>query len=406
MIETLPAERNATPSIEFFTVECGSAPVSIHVSHFRGGSDLGEYHFAVCPLEYGSIDAQLDQVLEGYTFALEACGLDTGSAVLRRFHCSDLANQQAALASRLLSSPVNDGDPCAVSWVGQPPAPPAKLVLWAYHVDDPVQGLRKSLDGNTLAVHRGACTHYWSAGLAAPGACDAGEQTRTMLRNYEALLQEHELTVRDHVVRTWFFVRDVDADYGKLVAARRAFFAERGLTPETHFIASTGIAGAGADTTSSVILDAYAISGLRPGQVAYLSAPKHLSPTHIYGVTFERGATIAYRDRKHILISGTASIDARGQIVHPGDVLRQFNRAVENVDALMKSAGATLRDLCALTIYVRDIADLARVAHDARRRFGLVPLQVVVAPVCRPGWLVEIEGMGIVPALEPAFPPF
>jgi len=37
---------------------------------------------------------------------------------------------------------------------------------------------------------------------------------------------------------------------------------------------------------------------------------------------------------------------------------------------------------------------------------NLAPVQVVVAPVCRPGWLVEVEGLAIIPASNPDLPPF
>ncbi len=72
----------------------------------------------------------------------------------------------------------------------------------------------------------------------------------------------------------------------------------------------------GLDFAADVMMDAYAISGVRKEQIRYLSAPDHLSPTHVYGVTFERGVSVAYQDRKHIIISGTASIDSAGKIVY------------------------------------------------------------------------------------------
>ncbi len=69
-----------------------------------------------------------------------------------------------------------------------------------------------------------------------------------------------------------------------------------------------------------VLFDAYAVKGLQPGQVTYLHALSHLSPTALYGVTFDRGTSVEYGDRRHLFISGTASIDHRGEVVHVGDV--------------------------------------------------------------------------------------
>ncbi|MFN2115781.1 MAG: sugar phosphate nucleotidyltransferase, partial [Anaerolineae bacterium] len=50
-----------------------------------------------------------------------------------------------------------------------------------------------------------------------------------------------------------------------------------------------------------------------------------------YGVTFERGIRIRFGDRSHLHISGTASIDKCGEIVHPGDILKQTERTVANI---------------------------------------------------------------------------
>ena len=39
-------------------------------------------------------------------------------------------------------------------------------------------------------------------------------------------------------------------------------------------------------------MDAYAIGGVESAQIEFLAAPDHLSPTHTYGVTFERGTSV------------------------------------------------------------------------------------------------------------------
>ena len=76
------------------------------------------------------------------------------------------------------------------------------------------------------------------------------------------------------------------------------------------------------------------------------------------------------------------------------------------MEALLKQAGATLDDLCALTAYVRDPADHAAALQWMSQRFPSTPMHVVIAPVCRPGWLIEVEGLAIVPADNPELPAF
>ena len=146
---------------------------------------------------------------------------------------------------------------------------------------------------------------------------------KTLLKSYEADLVGKGCTLASDCIRTWIFVQNVDVNYAGIVKARRENFLGQGLTESTHYIASTGIEGRHADPKIHVLFDAYAVKGLQPGQVTYLHALSHLSPTALYGVTFERGTSVEYGDRRHLFISGTASIDHRGEVVHVGDVREQ-----------------------------------------------------------------------------------
>ncbi len=369
------------------TLVCEDIPIVVRIAQFQGQSGVFEYHLMIQPTAYADLLSQSAWILAAYRQTCATLALPENTGVFRRFFCSDLPNQASTLAAQFGEMEASS----SVSWVTQPPAPPAKIALWAYHVHDPGTNLDTSKDGVTLSLKRGELTHYWSTGLISPDVDTSRLQTERILAEYEGILHARGLTVADHVQRTWFFVQNLDADYQGLVTARREFFAERGLTSATHYIASTGIEGSSAHVASKVMLDAYAIAGIRPEQIQYLSAPDHLCPTHHYGVTFERGVSIAYSDRKQIFISGTASIDRTGAILHPGDVSRQLDRTLENVAALLQQAGATLQDVGMFILYVRDLSDLARMQQLMAERCGNAPVQIVSAPVCRPGWLVEIE---------------
>ena len=73
----------------------------------------------------------------------------------------------------------------------------------------------------------------------------------------------------------------------------------------------------------------------------------------------EAHSAVTYGDRRHVFISGTASIDRYGEIVHAGDVIKQTSRMIENIEALLKEADATLNDIMQAVIYIRDTADYA-----------------------------------------------
>jgi enamine deaminase RidA (YjgF/YER057c/UK114 family) len=126
-----------------------------------------------------------------------------------------------------------------------------------------------------------------------------------------------------------------------------------------------------------------------------------------YGVTFERGLAVDFGDRRHLYISGTASIDKAGRILHEGDVQRQTGRALDNIAALLKRGGAGLADLAYAIIYLRDFADAPAVERILAERLGSgIPRVMLLARVCRPGWLVEIEGLAITPRRDPRYGDF
>ena len=382
---------------------CG-ARVTATVFAPPGGAREVHVIVEACP-ELRFPDA-LAGLAEAYARAQRQLGLGPGSAVFRRFFASDLASQAPLLVDHPALGSVRDGA-VAVSLVEQPPLPGRRLALWAYHVADPTGPLRKRREGDCVRVERPERAHLWTAGLVAEDRRAGVEgQTVQVLARFARGLVEEGATLADHALRTWLFLRDIDRDYPGFVAARRGVFAEHGLTAATHFITSTGIGGRTAEPSDRVVLDAWSVAGLDPGQLRFLEAPRHLGPTSAYGVTFERGTRVAYGDRAHVLISGTASIDPAGAVVGVGDIDAQLGRMAENFDALLDNAEATKADLALLLFYLRDPADEARTRALAAARYPDVPHLVLHAPVCRPTWLVEMEGVALTSASSPRWPVF
>jgi enamine deaminase RidA (YjgF/YER057c/UK114 family) len=153
-------------------------------------------------------------------------------------------------------------------------------------------------------------------------------------------------------------------------------------------------------------MDAYCNLDLVSDQVTYLNDFDRLCATKDYNVTFERGTRIGYADRAHYFISGTASIDNNGRVRHHGDVLRQLERALENVEALLRSGGAGLGNMTHLLVYLRDASDFYRVEASLHERFPGLPMLILRGAVCRPDWLIEVEGIGIATTDSPHLPGF
>lgn len=354
------------------------------ISKFEVEGGVTEYHVMVhATRPEQSFQEQLDTVLNAY-YNLIDTELKGASSVIKRYFLSDAANQYDTLLASVPEAPA-----CACSVVEQAPLNGTKVALWAYLLTDIGAG---SFNEELYRVQHGAYTHLWG-GTSVSHAPSSEEQTSLLLKHYVMQLLSNGGHLADDCIRTWFFVQNVDVNYAGVVKARNEEFFTQNLTSKTHFISSTGINGRNADPSVLVQLDTYAVLGLKPEQIKFLYAPTHLNPTYEYGVSFERGTRVDYGDRRQVFISGTASIDNKGNILHVGDIRLQTERMWENVDALLSEAECGFEDVGQMIVYLRDVADYAVVNEMFEKRFPGIPRVIVHAPVCRPGWLIEMECM-------------
>ena len=269
--------------------------------------------------------------------------------VFKRYFFSDIVNQAPLVPA---------DDSCTTCFIQQPPLDGSKVAVWIYlqEAED------VSVKDGVAIVRNNGYEHYWQMGRYETQG-NSYTQTQVML----------------------------------CVEARKANFFSQGMREDTHYIASTGIGGVPQDTKSILVLDTYAIKGIANNQQQYLYAPTHLNPTSEYGVTFERGVCVEFGDRKHLYISGTASINNKGEVVHVGDIVKQTHRMWENVETLLAEGGAEFDDVTQIVVYLRDGADNDVVRKMFEEKFPETPFVITLAPVCRPQWLIEMECMAITP---------
>jgi enamine deaminase RidA (YjgF/YER057c/UK114 family) len=107
-----------------------------------------------------------------------------------------------------------------------------------------------------------------------------------------------------------------------------------------------------------------------------------------------------------LYISGTASINNKGEVLFCGDVEKQTRRTLENIRALLAPQGAALADMAYLLVYVRNFHEIETVRNVLHGEIGdTTPVIFAEAAVCRPAWLMEIEGVAVIPDSND-FPPF
>ena len=361
---------------------------------FDNGTEVSEYHAMIHATDSSQpYQEQLRAVMDAYSLLLKEY---TGAVVVfKRYFLSDAANQADAIV-------LEDVSDCAKSIIQQAPLDGTKVALWAYLMTGIQTGISPS---GLYEARHGQFRHLWN-GSAHNLAANSEYQTRLLFNEYNMQLLQEQCTLKDNCVRTWFFVNDIDLNYGGVVRARNQFFFTQGLTADTHFIASTGIEGRQQDPSVLSQMDNYAIAGLQPQQRRFLYASTHLNRTSDYGVSFERGTVIDYGDRRHVIISGTASINNKGEVMYPGDIVSQTHRMWENVEALLAEAECTYDEVCYMVVYLRDVADYSVVSRLYDQRFPGKPRVIVLASVCRPGWLVEMECMAVKKQQKPEFPDF
>jgi 2-iminobutanoate/2-iminopropanoate deaminase len=144
-----------------------------------------------------------------------------------------------------------------------------------------------------------------------------------------------------------------------------------------------------------------------------MSAPKALNEAYKYQrpSSFSRGMRLDIKGITILMISGTASVGENGETVHRGDFGAQTKRAYQNVTALLKSEGATWKDVVRTTCYLRDIErdyeqfNLIRTEFFKEQGLDILPASTgIQAILCWPTLLFEMEAMAIFETPTPVDP--
>lgn len=117
---------------------------------------------------------------------------------------------------------------------------------------------------------------------------------------------------------------------------------------------------------------------------------------HASGTPWEPivGYSRCVRVGPHVWVSGTTAIDARGDLVGPGDPHAQTRQIVKNIELALQAVGARLEHVVRTRLFVTRIADWEAIgqAHgEAFRDIRPAATMVEVARLIDPRMLVEME---------------
>ena len=349
-----------------------------------------QFMYTIVPERSEHISAQVERIERAESELYQLFGIKSDAAAIKRFFSSDLITHYP----EIISYKNRQNTDFFISVTEQPPAPCVKMALLGMCLSNIKINSKVRDDKIFFFDTDSGIRHFFAEHLIDSEAdehADVEKQSEAIFSFLKRKLSEFDASIEENVLRTWIYAPHVDADYPGIVKARRDLFDAINLTKDTHYIASTGIQGGSGNRFARVFMDVYAVTGVPKDKIRYIQAPEYMCPTHIYGVTFERATAVELGKTDFLFISGTASIDKGGEIVYPGNIEKQTERTLLNISALIDSAGFRKEDLSSFIVYLRDAADYDFVKPLIDRYRENLPAVYVKAPVCRPGWLIEIE---------------
>lgn len=270
----------------------------------------------------------------------------------------------------------------------------------AWLVDGPVR------HGETSRVHWSTDGH-WLFGAYDSTDSEARGDLDTLVHDaYQAIFESLEIAGVPHLLRLWNYLPDINREQSGLERYRQFNLGRQQAFLNARRDAFAGAPAACALGTGGGPLRIRFLAGQvpavpleNPRQVPAWRYPAEFGPRT---PSFSRAVLVpAAPGRVSLLVSGTASIVGSAS-VHAGDVPRQVEETLRNLQAVVEAARArcsarfSVADMTC-TVYVRHAADAALVRQcveaglgaDAPAARHAIYLQ---ADICRSDLLLEIEG--------------
>ena len=224
-----------------------------------------------------------------------------------------------------------------------------------------------------------------------------------------SILKANNFSV-ETIVRQWNYIEDIigiegeGQKYQEFNNVRSDFYGTS--FDKTGYPAATGIG----INRGGIIIEFVAIKSkeartFRIDNPAQIAAPKYSTEVLIgeecqlkTTPKFERARYFELFDKKLIFISGTASITGE-KTVGVGNPVEQTEITIQNIqqlfsnEVLLKISDKKLQpNYGHARVYVKNRKDFSAIKKTFKSHFGSLPVVYIIADICRPHLLVEIEG--------------
>ena len=371
---------------------------------------------AASPRRGNTLQEQTEDVLQKLKSLFDEEGV-SGAIVMQSVFLDDIENQN--VCRRIMRDFYGKQLP-ATTYIPQPPCDGKTISVEAWGLGRGKDEVEIERVNERLVIARHNGIHWAYLADVRPERAEGSVYDRagSFFRSANQRLNAAGMCFED-VIRTWLYLGDITGNegeslrYRELNRARTDFYRNlkfgNGLVPpgweRPFFPASTGIGVLGDD----LILGGLALrTSRRDLTLVPLENPRQTSAydyAHQYGSEspkFARAMAVVADQWVATFISGTASITA-SETRHLGDIEHQTRQTLDNIEALiaaenfqnhgLSGRGAILDDLALARVYIKRREDYAAARAVCRARLGDLPILYVVADICRPELLVEIEGI-------------
>lgn len=102
-----------------------------------------------------------------------------------------------------------------------------------------------------------------------------------------------------------------------------------------------------------------------------------------------------------LFIAGQVGLDKDGNLVGKGDITAQTEQVMKNLEATLKAAGCTFKNVIRISIFLLNLEDRPKF-HEVRKRYFKdhqpASTLLVVKSLANPDFLVEVEAIAELPS--------